>query len=283
MHAWLMANRPARSKVADLDALMPTLAQTVSERGAIKITYLTKLGVPKAQHQLAVTRLQVEGFEANAKVVRQPIRQQILGCLHDRGLLPVKGLEKLVFGSSAREVASIATELVKNGQAYRVIRAGADWIVDTRTDVLSEDEVETLHRTVSAFASQTRKARATRGQSATFWRQDIRAFIEGLVSLSSEKHRGEVGGIHDADGLLRLIQETLDPTIGLAFVPRIVAESRLSVRRAHEILIDLALRGQIELRPDAGATRFSDAELDAAPPGPDGSRLLWTRLVEEAI
>lgn len=275
-----MANRPARSKPADIDALMPLLSQAVREHGAINITHLTKLGVPKVQHQAAVARLKDEGFEATAKVIRQPIRQQLLRCLEERGLLPLKGLEKLVFGSTAREVLAIAGELAKNGQAYRVLRTRADWIVSKGTDVLSDDEVEALHGAVSNWAAQTKKARSARQQTVTFWRDDVRAFVEDLLPMSK---MGQGAAPADSLRLLRAIQENLDPAIGLAFVPQVVAATQLSVQRAHRLLVDLAHRGQIELRPDAGTVRFSDSELSAAPPGPDGSRLLWTRLVEGVI
>ena len=273
-----MANRPAHSKHADLDALMPSLSQAVRERGAISIAHLTKFGVPRVQHQSAAARLKDEGFEATTKVIRQPIRQQLLRRLGERGLLPLKGLQKLVFGSTAREVLAVAAELVKNGQAYRVLRTRADWIVSKGTDVLSDDEVETLHRAVSNWAAQTKKARSAKQQTVTFWRDDVRAFIADLVSMS--KSGQGAAAAPDSQRLLRAIQENLDPAMGLAFVPQVVAASQLSVQRAHGLLIDLALRGQIELRPDAGTARFSDSELHAAPPGPDGSRLLWTRLVE---
>ena len=276
-----MARNSNRSKVADLDALMPSLARVVLERGAITLSQLIKLGVPKEQHQAAAVRLHEEGFETTAKTIRQPIRQQLLRRLEERGQLPLKRLDKLVVGCTAREVNVLVDELVTNGTARRVLRTKAEWIVTAGTDVLSDDEVNALHRAVSEWTTQTKKAIAAKKRSLTFWRDDVASLVDDLMSLKNKSVQSSEAA--DAQRLLRIIAENLEPSVGLAFVPAVVEKSQMSVTRAQTLLLGLARRGHVELRPDTGAVRFSDAELNAAPAGPDGSRLLWARPIEEAV
>jgi len=67
-------------------------------------------------------------------------------------------------------------------------------------------------------------------------------------------------------------------SIGLAFVPDVVAGA-VDIRAAHRALLAAANAGLIELRADSGLGRYTKAELESSPPGPDGSRLLWARLI----
>jgi len=67
-------------------------------------------------------------------------------------------------------------------------------------------------------------------------------------------------------------------SIGLAFVPEVLAGAT-DATRAKASLIRAARMGLIELRPDAGLGRYTQAELDAAPDGPQGSKLMWARLL----
>lgn len=135
---------------------MPSLVQAVRERGAINLTQLTKLGVPKSQHQAAAARLCREGLETTAKSVRLPIRQQLRHRLEERSQLPIKGLEKLVIGCTVREVLSVVEEFVHQGLAHRILRTKAEWLVTANTDVLSFEEVKGLRRLISEWAARTK-------------------------------------------------------------------------------------------------------------------------------
>lgn len=69
--------------------------------------------------------------------------------------------------------------------------------------------------------------------------------------------------------------------VGLAFIPSIVCELPPNHRGpALEAIKRAAVAGLIELRPDGGLGRFTQAELDAAPTAWDGSSLLWARLIQ---
>jgi len=197
--------------------------------------------------------------------------------------LPIKGLEKLVVGCTAKEVSSVVDEFVTVGLAHRILRTKAEWIVTASTDVLSVDEVSSLSRLVVEWAMRTKKVVAAKKRPITFWRNDIRALIEELTSMKNGPRRGVEFDERDSRKLVEMISGHLDPSVGLAFVPTVIEKSQLAVERAHSLLLDLARSGKIELRPDSGTVRFTQAELQTAPAGPDGSRLLWARIDKEVI
>ncbi len=78
--------------------------------------------------------------------------------------------------------------------------------------------------------------------------------------------------------VIDLVAANIDQRIGLAFVPHVLQQAtdkwqaKLALLRAAEL-------GLVELRPDGGLGRFTQAELDAAPDGPLGSKLMWARLM----
>jgi len=80
-----------------------------------------------------------------------------------------------------------------------------------------------------------------------------------------------------------------ESSVGLSFVPNVVRdlmgnpmfrnEHRPELRkRIFETLISLARLGVIELRTDAGLGRFTRDELANAPPAPQSSFYLYTRV-----
>lgn len=71
-----------------------------------------------------------------------------------------------------------------------------------------------------------------------------------------------------------------NPAVGLTFVPAFVLELPTIHRAAALVAVKrAAVAGLIELRPDGGLGRFTQAELDAAPAAWDGNSLLWARVL----
>ncbi len=276
-----MATQRARTTPVDLDAQLPALSQMVRERGALKYAEFTKLGVPKAQHEAAAQRLGDEGFEKTPKLVRVPLAQQLRFRLRERSQLPLKGLEKALAGCTSKEALIVAEELVRSGGAIRVLRTKALWIVSADAEVLSPEEIQILHDHLAKWVPQTQKIIRSKKAPMTFWRTDVRALVDDLVLLVSQRHSDTNSDPVDAQRLLQLVAENLEASVGLAFVPIVIEKLHLPLKRAHALLLEAARRNAVELRPDAGAARFTDIELRAAPEGPDGSRLLWVRLLKE--
>lgn len=80
-------------------------------------------------------------------------------------------------------------------------------------------------------------------------------------------------------GVLELVEAfSAASSIGLAFVPDIVIKAA-NPEQAKRALLRACELGVIELRPDGGLSRFKQWELDAAPDGPQGSKLLWARVL----
>jgi hypothetical protein len=80
--------------------------------------------------------------------------------------------------------------------------------------------------------------------------------------------------------VIDLVEYNLDKRVGLAFVPRVLEHVQPGDRWPAKLaLLRAAELGLIELRPDGGLGRFTQAELDAAPDGPEGSKLMWARLL----
>jgi hypothetical protein len=97
--------------------------------------------------------------------------------------------------------------------------------------------------------------------------------------------RKETDESSDVGRVLRAIEATRDSRVGLSFVPTVIdrVASDLDRAAAQRVLLEAASRGLVELRPEGGLNRLSDAELLACPEGPQGSRLSWVRrLPDEA-
>jgi hypothetical protein len=78
--------------------------------------------------------------------------------------------------------------------------------------------------------------------------------------------------------VLAAIRKKTDRQLGLAFVPDVVRNLPRPAE-TKKVLVELAQAGKVELRPDGGLGRFKQVELDNAPDGPQGSKLMWARLL----
>jgi hypothetical protein len=278
-----MASGRKPSKSVDLNAILPKLHDHLNSNRVMQRTEMVRLGLPRAQHQAAIELLASGGFETTAQVVRLPIMQQLRSALRERSQLPVKGLHHLLRGCAAREVASAVDDLVREGTALRVLRTKAEWLVRADADVLSKDEIQTLYRELAAFSRQTKTIATARKRALTIWRDDVRSWLEKLSSLAHASRSAQSPAILVQQRLVQVVREQTIASIGLAFVPAVVEKMQMPLDAMHALLLRQAQNGRLELRPDSGTTRYTEAELRAAPSGPDGSRLLWVRLLEGAL
>jgi hypothetical protein len=79
--------------------------------------------------------------------------------------------------------------------------------------------------------------------------------------------------------LLAAVDSTRDVRSGLSFVPAVVGRlaPELESSAAVKLLLTAAERELLELRPEGGIGRLSEAELAVCPSGPHGTRLSWAR------
>ncbi|HEY6912657.1 MAG TPA: hypothetical protein VI356_24960 [Myxococcales bacterium] len=256
-------------KVADLDQLEPRLREQLVQQGLLRATELTRAGVPRAQHAEAIARLRAAGFEALKSGVRVPLRRQIEKLLGERQLIPLAQLSRALKGTTQKEARAEAENAVREGAARIAIRG--------KIEVLAALPVKTLSREqLSALANAgALGARALRKPPRTLLLDDVREQLFDLVGPQQQAL--------DADLLVSELTRHVRPAVGLSFVPDAVrALAAHGIAAVQTALIDAARAGRIELQPESGLNRLSQAELELCPPGPQGTRLSWARLLERA-
>jgi hypothetical protein len=189
-------------------------------------------------------------------------------------------MQKILAGCTAKEVSIAIDHLVRSGKAIRILRTKAQWLAPADADVLTKDELHALNRCVTEWSRQTNQAKAARRRGLYIWRPDVRALQEVLGTFDLHPQKTMSSSVDIRSRLLETIREQVNPTVGMAFVPAVVQSLQLPVDQVQHLLVEEAIKGHLELRPDAGSAHFTEAELSAAPCAPDGSRLLWIRLPE---
>jgi hypothetical protein len=256
-------------KVADLDQLEAGLRERVMRQGLLRTAELTKAGIPKAQHPDAIARMRAAGFEQVKAGVRVPLRRQMETLLAERQLVPLAQLGKALKGTTQKEAKAEAEGMVREGAARIVIRG--------RIEVLAAASLKTVSREQLAALADVgaRSAKALRKLQRTLLLDDLRQQLLDLLAPPRQAL--------DADLVVSELMRHVRPAVGLSFVPDAVrALAAHGIPAVQTALIDAARTGRIELQPEAGLNRLSQAELDLCPPGPQGTRLSWARLLGRA-
>jgi hypothetical protein len=262
----------------DLDALLPRLEEPLKQKRALRAADLARLGVPRAQQREAISRLLLRGFEAGKSCVRVPVRQQILELLRERGLVSVNGLAKFVAGASQAEAKTAAEALARDGALRIVLRGKVEALAPTAESTLSTAEIAALGRACKLLASQSAKALRI-AVPKTLLRADVRELLLDLVTAGAAVGQGKHDNLEEV--VLRELERNVRGSVGLAFVPDAMRPlvNHHSVRSLHGALIQAARDRRIELQPESGVNRLSREELELCPPGPEGTRLSWARLL----
>ena len=259
----------ARKKVVDLDQFERALRDRVEQQGFLRATELTRAGIPRAQHSEAIGRLRNAGFEQTKSGVRVPLRQQLQSALRDRQIVPLAQLGKVLKGAAQKEAKTAADEAVREGSAHIAIRGKIEVLVATNASTLSREQLAAL------ADLGARSAKALRKGHRTLLVDDVR---EQLLDFLSPR-RQPVG----ADLVLSELTRHVRPSVGLSYVPDTVrALASYGVPAVHSALIEAARVGRIELQPESGLNRLSAGELELCPPGPQGTRLSWARVMGRA-
>lgn len=244
----------------DVDALVDQAERVLSREGKIPIA---KLG-PKAIRGAVAKRLAELGFEVGKAKVERPVIDRVRALLADGAYVPLSALRARVPGLSAAGVKAVVRALVDAGEAHVVLRTAKETLVPGRAPVLGEGEVAGVSRVVAELHDTLRAATKKR---AGLLRGDVDAAVARLVAAL-----GAAPSVVDA------IAAETDASTGLAFVPRVVARlAPMSVGAAHAALLGLARDGAVELRPEGGLARLSEAERAACVPGPNGVLFSWVR------
>jgi hypothetical protein len=272
-------------------------------------TALRVLGVPPAQQAEALRLLVTEGgLEAVKGGVRVPLLEQLRAQLAARQMITAEPapLARLLVGATGAEARAVADQLVKAGEARRIVRGPRKVVLALpRFEVLTKEQVGALGQAAEELAALCKGALRGPAPATLFW-HDASQLLEGLRHTIPTPKAAEpvlvakdpapvvakaiapqaaaadqpAGSLEDRV-VLAAARATLDRSVGLSFVPAAVQrleEAGYGRGVVHEALLRLARQGGIELRPEAGVGRFSQEELDRCPPGPRGTRLVWARL-----
>ena len=271
-----MAARIARSKVIDLDAALPAVRDLLNRDKAVNAAALTRAGVPRAQQGDLLSRLDSEGFERTKGGVRVPLRRQLLAVLEERQTIPLAQLAKLVRGAPQKEAKAAAAALVSEGAARAVLRGKIEAIASTGVPTVSREQLASLARACKQLGALA--AKALKRSEMTLLQEDVREQLLEFVPAP----RARPPGPSLAEAVLTELGRHVRGSVGLSFVPDAVrALSSHGVPAVHAVLLDAARSGAIELQPDSGLDRLSAEEVELCPPGPQGTRLSWARLLRE--
>ena len=275
------ARTPARPQQIDLRAVLPTLRGLLERDRVLNAAALARAGVPRPQHAEAVALLEAEGFERAKAAVRVPVRNQILAVVHERQSARLQELARLVRGASLKEVKSVVDLLVRDGSVKLVFRGKIDVVSAPSISSLTREELAALSRACRTLSSLS--ARALKKSTATILREDLREQLLDLMApRQPDPPATEVAPPTLTDLVVAELGRQLRP-IGLCFVPDAVrALESHGLATTQAALLDAARGGRIELQPDSGLNRLSTQELDLCPPGPQGTRLSWARILPSA-
>lgn len=103
--------------------------------------------------------------------------------------------------------------------------------------------------------------------------------LEALVAREQKRAAARPRAL--VDQVLAELPRHVRASVGLVFVPSAVrALEAHGVEAVQAALLAAHRAGRIELQPEGGLNRLSREELALCPPGPQGTRLSWARLLE---
>lgn len=283
-----MAQRKKATPVVDVAALEAELRAELAREGVVKRSRVK----PASLRDAVAATLAREGFELTKAAIRRPLRAQLLEALEHGALVPVKSLAAHVRGATGPELKRLADDAVREGSARRVLRGAAEVLAGADARVLSGAEVEAVRRRVLGLGKSLEKV--TKNPGLSLLASDAKAALSEAVTAIAE--RGDARSAANAARaskaeqkpaeealrtLLAAVDSTCDVRTGLSFVPSVVGRlaPQLEARAALELLLAAAERELLELRPEGGIGRLSEAELSVCPLGPHGTRLSWARRI----
>jgi len=270
----MAGRRKTPFEAADLEARLPELREAALGRGVLRARDLA--GIPAAWRAQAFDALARGGLERLKTGVRMPLSRQLATLLRERGPLPVAQLARALHGASAREAKAAATSAAREGAAVLAVRGRVAVLLPAGAPALPRGELAALQRACTDLAGRCRQA--LKLAPATLLRDDVRALLLDFVAAAAAAPRSPP----PAD-VVAVLRHHVRESTGLAFVPDLVrALSHRGVDAVHAALVEAARTGRIELQPESGMGRLNAEELDLCPPGPQGTRLSWARILEGA-
>jgi hypothetical protein len=255
------------------------LATAIATLDRDKAIARSKLGPPALRDDLAES-LRRRGYEVGPKFVRVPIAHQLEEALRQGSFIALKRLGAHVRGATATEARKAALLAVGQGKAHLALRTHAETLVPATAEVVAGKELAVAAVRAADLAKFLKRAAHKKGTSVLG--PDLRELLERVFEDRPHGTPRRADPDSEVPRVLRAVEGARDATLGLAFVPKVVALLAPVLDRdaAKVALLEAASRGLIELRPEGGLGRLSEAERLACPEGPQGTRLSWARRTE---
>lgn len=289
------------------EAVTTALDKARSLLGAQNALPVSKLGAPKIRSEV-VQQLLNEGYESGSKGgVRVPLMAQAETLLEGGRHIAITQLSKHVAGATVAETKQLVQELCCSGKAHVVRRGKQMSLVPSSESVVPVEGLRDLAREFKsglAWVTQLLKDKS----GATVLRSDLREQLEPLLASVKEAtavpsttavpapasraaSAGATVGAAGAPGssaelaaqLRGAVLAVRDEDSRLASVPAVSRRIR-DVAAPEEVkaaLLAAHSLGELELRPEGGIARLSEADAELCPIGAGGIPLSWVRLRED--
>jgi hypothetical protein len=233
---------------------------------------------PPALRATVVAELERQGFEATKSVVRTPLMAQLAQALAHGALIPLEALSSHVRGASKAELKALVTRAVKEDRAHRVLRGRAEALAGPEVSIVADARLSSLRGRVAALSKALEKADKSAGLALLASDVD-EALSDALSELRRRLRTPPKHNDEPMTAVLAAVDATRDAKTGLSFVPAVVETlaEQLDAALVGKLLLSAARKDLLELRPEGGIARLSEAELSVCPPGPQGTRLSWAR------
>lgn len=269
----MAGRRQSKAKpVFDVDRAVNDLQERLNRDGAVKLGEIK----PKALREQAVGRLVEAGFEATKSYVRRPLHVQLRDALSHGALIPLTALAAHVQGASSAELKTTVARAVEHGDARKALRGRAEVLCGSQVRVVDSAQLLRLRERALELSKLVEKV--TKKSGVVLLVDDLDELLGELRIAVPEAAQAKPED-DSFSALLSAVDSTRDGRSGLSFVPAIVGRlaPQLAPNQAIALLMSAAAQELLELRPEGGIGRLSEAELSVCPPGPHGTRLSWAR------
>jgi hypothetical protein len=258
----------------NLAALTKEAEEALSEQGLLKLTSIK----PPAIREAVVATLVKQGFELTKTHLRIPLAEQLRSALAHGATISISGLPAHVRGATKTELKAAVERAVRDGIVHRVLRGQAESVVAAGAAVLSPELIDRLSARLDHLFKALTKAR--KGAGLTLLALDVTEALNAAQDvLPKPPNKKSDSAFTAIDRVLQTVDAVRDSQTGLSFVPQVVTQlaKTMDAKAATQALLEAAENDLLELRPEGGLARLTQAELALCPPGPQGTRLSWAR------
>jgi hypothetical protein len=245
-----------------------------------------KLGPVGLRSRVAKALLS-EGYEQSGTKLRAPLDRQLKELMAQGAHIPITLLPKRLAGTNLKEAQLVVANLVQQGAAHLVLRGQQISLVPPGELTVPPSGLAILERELKALLATVTKAK-TQKLPVTLLASDVAVVVSGwkanLDQLSLSAKRALPAASSSADLVRGALLALSDEETGLVSVPALSRHlaGTLSSAEVKDALLSAFRRGELELRPEGGLGRLSDADRELCPAGAGGLPLSSARLRRES-